>query len=90
MSAGQHANMLSLYRNIIRHARVYPSKSRDRVLREIRSEVNHRRSTTIDTLFASARDTAALAQKRNVKVQDTDRTFERGKQPFHSTEKYVE
>lgn len=34
-----HAQMLSLYRNIVRNARVYPSKSRDRVLKEIRSEV---------------------------------------------------
>lgn len=34
-----HTKMIGLYRNIIRHARVYPSKSRDRVLREIRLEV---------------------------------------------------
>eukprot|EP00904_Undaria_pinnatifida_P006534 jgi/Undpi1/300/HiC_scaffold_1.g00296.m1 len=33
-----HAKMLSLYRNIVRNAQVYPSKSRDRVLREIRLE----------------------------------------------------
>ncbi|CAB1117493.1 unnamed protein product [Ectocarpus sp. CCAP 1310/34] len=33
-----HAQMLSLYRQIIRNARVYPSKSRDRVLKEIRVE----------------------------------------------------
>lgn len=36
--SGQHAKMIALYRNIIRHARVYPSKSRDRVLKEIRVE----------------------------------------------------
>eukprot|EP00752_Nemacystus_decipiens_P012988 g11492.t1 len=33
-----HAQMLSLYRHIIRNARVYPSRSRDRVLNEIRVE----------------------------------------------------
>lgn len=36
-----HAQMLSLYRHIIRNARVYPSKSRDRVLKEIRVEVRN-------------------------------------------------
>lgn len=38
-----HAQMLSLYRHIIRNARVYPSKNRDRILKEIRVEVRARR-----------------------------------------------
>lgn len=39
MTGASHAQILSLYRNIIRHARVFPSISRDRMVTEIRMQV---------------------------------------------------
>lgn len=57
-----HAQMLSLYRQIIRNARVYPSKSRDRVLQEIRVEVSTNNSFQVASMSQARRKQSVLSR----------------------------
>ena len=46
MSIMPKSDLITLYRNIIRHAKVFPSKNRFRILNEIRIEFRENKSMT--------------------------------------------